>query len=99
MVVCGDTPSRHLEKTPVLVAEILSPSTRQRDLVYKRESYLQLGVRYYIVVDPEHESAELLVAEKDRFSPMVGHQLYLHDDCVVEVRLSGVFPRVDKEAS
>lgn len=42
MIVCGDPPEKHLHQPPALVAEILSPSTRQNDLTYKRERDLHV---------------------------------------------------------
>ncbi|MGC8783911.1 MAG: Uma2 family endonuclease [Armatimonadota bacterium] len=45
--------------TPDLVVEVLSPSTRLRDLFTKLEGYQQAGVRFYWVIDPE----SLLIAE------------------------------------
>ncbi len=85
LVVCADKPSRYLETTPVFVVEILSPSTRQRDLVYKRESYAQLGVRYYAIIDPEQPSVELLVLEGQHYRPAEGQLISLGDGC--EIRL------------
>jgi Uma2 family endonuclease len=38
---------------PVLAVEILSDSTRGRDLVLKREAYLRWGIGEYWIVDPE----------------------------------------------
>ncbi len=53
MVVCGGPPERHLETPPALVAEILSPATRNNDLVFKRQLYASEGVPYYLIVDPD----------------------------------------------
>ncbi|MCB9882353.1 MAG: Uma2 family endonuclease, partial [Planctomycetes bacterium] len=41
---------------PDLLIEILSPSTRARDLGLKRERYRVNGVREYWIVDPEKRS-------------------------------------------
>ena len=91
LIVCGDSPSLHLRKTPVLVAEILSPSTRQRDLVYKRESYLQLGVRYYVLVDPQRRTTELLLNDTEQYQSTESSRLQLHPDCEVEICLKELF--------
>lgn len=88
VVVCGDHPSRHLETTPIFVAEILSPSTRQRDLIYKRESYAQLGVRYYAVIDPEENSVELLALDGQHYRTAADStRLALHPECEIEIDL------------
>ncbi len=45
--------------SPDLVVEVLSPSSRPRDLLTKMQGYQQAGVPYYWVVDPEN----LFIAE------------------------------------
>lgn len=39
--------------TPTLVVEILSPSTRSRDMVDKLNTYMVSGVKEFWVVDPQ----------------------------------------------
>ena len=56
MVVCGEPPDGHMHETPGLVAEVLSDSTRQNDLTYKRQLYHREGVDAYLVVDPVAET-------------------------------------------
>jgi Uma2 family endonuclease len=48
-----DVGSQRLERTPVLVVEVLSLSTRRRDLTLKRAAYARAGVTAYWVVDPD----------------------------------------------
>lgn len=48
---------RGIEGRPDLVVEILSPSTRSRDLVRKKRLYERAGVPCYWVVDPDEEIA------------------------------------------
>ena len=64
MVVCRvDAPAgRWLESAPMLVVEVLSPSTRRGDLTRKRELYAAEGVAWYWVVDPDAPS--VLVFER-----------------------------------
>ena len=45
-----------VEGAPDLVVEILSPSTRSRDLTVKMDLYARTGVREYWIVDPEERS-------------------------------------------
>jgi len=49
-----------LTEPPVLVAEVLSPSTRRFDLKDKRELYRRTGVEHYWIVDPAGPSVEAL---------------------------------------
>jgi Uma2 family endonuclease len=59
-VVCGDREEMgvtRLEVTPVIVFEILSPSTSKKDRGLKYHLYEAAGVKYYCIVDPETKSA------------------------------------------
>src|SRR6056297_974137 len=64
-LVCGPAPEKHLEQPPTLVAEILSSSTRQNDLTYKRELYQSQGVRTYLIVDPDTRTIQQLTLSSD----------------------------------
>ena len=53
---------------PVLVIEIVSPSTRQHDLGAKRRLYYRLGVQKYVLVDrwtPSEAPVRLLGYDRD----------------------------------
>ncbi|MGH7622479.1 MAG: Uma2 family endonuclease, partial [Gemmatimonadaceae bacterium] len=41
---------------PCLVVEVLSGSTRRRDLIQKRDLYLDAGVEEYWIIDPDQET-------------------------------------------
>ena len=41
-----------MEVPPVLVAEVLSPSTRVLDLTSKRRVYAEMGIEHFWLVDP-----------------------------------------------
>jgi Uma2 family endonuclease len=45
---------------PLLVVEVLSPTTRRRDLVNKREYYLDAGVGEYWLVDGERREIRVI---------------------------------------
>ena len=63
---------KNIQGAPDLVIEILSPSTRRRDLSTKRVRYELLGVLEYWVLDPERDTATVFrrAEEKDaHFEP------------------------------
>jgi Uma2 family endonuclease len=55
-VILGDQieimTEKNVQGTPGLVVEVLSPSTKKRDLTLKRQLYDRQGVREYWIVDP-----------------------------------------------
>jgi Uma2 family endonuclease len=60
LVVCGDDIKKiRLEIPPVLIFEILSPSTHHKDRVLKYKLYQEAGVKHYCVIDPETLAAEV----------------------------------------
>jgi prevent-host-death family protein len=49
---------------PSLVVEVLSPSTRSKDMLRKLDLYLQTGVREYWMVDPDKREVMLYCFDK-----------------------------------
>ncbi len=91
LIACGHRPSTYIEETPQLVAEILSDSSRQRDLIYKREMYQELGVLYYLIVDPREARWQLLQTRDGEFVACPDLNLELHPDCRINLDLESVF--------
>lgn len=61
LLVVGDpahVTERGVEGPPLLVVEILSPSTRNVDQGVKARRYAELGVEHYWIVDPDRRSLE-----------------------------------------
>ena len=61
LLVVGDpshVTERAIEAPPLLVVEILSPSTRKQDRGIKAERYAELGVPDSWIVDPEQQAVE-----------------------------------------
>jgi Uma2 family endonuclease len=57
-----------IEGVPHLLAEILSPGTRSLDRVKKLNRYAQNGVPFYLLVDPEIDSFEVLTLNNGRYN-------------------------------
>lgn len=55
---CRD--KKFIEEPPSLVLEVLSPSTRGRDLNLKRDICENQGVKYYVIIDPETDEYTVL---------------------------------------
>lgn len=49
----------YIHGVPDLICEVLSPSTKNRDLGVKADRYLQNGVREYWILDPQNKTIEV----------------------------------------
>lgn len=94
IVVCGEVPQRHLHSAPGLVAEVLSESTRQNDLNFKRELYESEGVPTYLVIDPDSSEVTCHRHCGMRYES-TSHRdtvdVTVCDDCHVQIDVSRLF--------
>jgi Uma2 family endonuclease len=70
IVVCDEAKlqeDKACKGAPDFVAEILSPSTRTTDQVYKLKKYQEAGVREYWIIDPTSKMIEALVLDAGRY--------------------------------
>ena len=68
LVICHELDYLHLKRlegAPDLAVEILSPSTRSKDLFLKLYKYKNAGVREYWIVDPENQTVTVHLLEND----------------------------------
>ena len=59
VIVCGRGPDEYLRQPPVLVAEILNPSTERNDRTFKYQLYQRQGVSYSLLADPSERTLEV----------------------------------------
>lgn len=64
LAIIGPT---YVDGGPDLVVEVLSPSTRRRDLVQKPALYAAAGVREYWQIDPDSESITINTLRDGRY--------------------------------
>jgi Uma2 family endonuclease len=95
-VICGRRPEKHIESAPAIIAEVLSPSTRQNDLTFKRELYEKHQVQWYLIFDPEPKTITALKLSADgkyETLPDVSNPLEgtICGDCDLKIDLQRVF--------
>ena len=75
---------------PDLAVEILSPSTRSKDMILKLYKYQNAGVREYWVVDPKTRTVTVHFFEEEDYDP----KRYTFED-EIPVNISGGTCRID----
>ncbi len=70
-VVCRpyDLNAKAFDGAPDLTLEILSPSTRAKDMLLKLHKYQSAGVKEYWIVDPDHSTILVYDLRSDDFYP------------------------------
>ena len=69
IVVCDPDKIKknHIEGAPDFVVEVLSPSTRRRDITTKKEIYEKYGVKEYWIISPKDEAIEVYILRDGRY--------------------------------
>ena len=68
LVYCGELPEEDfITKPPVVIFEVLSPSTARKDRILKFALYEEAGVKYYVLVDPDRNEAEVFRLKEERY--------------------------------
>lgn len=94
-VICGKDKftEQYLDGSPDLVVEVLSPSTRKKDMTIKLDKYANAGVREYWVIDPKKETVVVYeFNEEEEFEMQIHIYTFEHqvpvgiwnDECVVD---------------
>jgi Uma2 family endonuclease len=95
LVVCKKIEKKFLDFPPVLVVEILSPSTGSKDRHEKMELYLSQKVKYYLIIDPQFKKVEVYELIHDQYLPVALNPatfiFSLHADCIAEVNLLDIW--------
>ena len=71
LVICKayDLGAKRFEGAPDMALEMLSPSTRSKDMLLKLYKYQNAGVKEYWIVDPDHETVMVYDFRDDNFYP------------------------------
>jgi len=93
LVVLGDQldilTEKNVQGAPGLIIEILSPSTRKRDLTIKRQLFDREGVREYWIVDPDRNSVAVHRRANDGAFPLAATLEAKHGEMLTSPLLPG----------
>ena len=94
LIVCGEIKKKYLDFPPVLIVEILSPSTALKDRHTKYELYEQQGVKYYLIADTDKKLIEVYELREKKYELRPANSsadFVLTADCSIAPDLSNVF--------
>jgi Uma2 family endonuclease len=95
LIVCKKIEKKFLDFTPILVAEILSPSTALKDRNVKKHIYQSQGVKYFLILNPQTKKNEIYELINDEYvlktvSPKT-FTFILQDGCKAKVDFSDIW--------
>jgi Uma2 family endonuclease len=97
LVVCDlSTNKAYLSKTPEIIFEVLSPSTKIKDRNYKSNLYAENEVKYYVLVEPAGMFAEVYELKNGQYKlegeyKDESYHFVLENGCGFEFSFSEVF--------
>ena len=95
LIVCKEIQKKFLDFPPVLVVEIISPSSAFNDRNLKKEIYLSPKVKYYLIIDPQNQKTEVWQFSEGNYIsvPVMpsNFTFALEDDCTAEVNLADIW--------
>ena len=94
LIVCGKINKKYLDFPPALVAEVLSPSTKDRDRKIKRDFYEREEVKYYLIVDINKKDIEIYELINGKYklqSYEKGFEFNLNEKCTISPLLDNVW--------
>jgi len=94
-IVCEDITSKFIETTPKIIFEVLSPSTKKVDRNRKYNLFQEKGVKYYILVEPKGNFAEVyeLVNGYYKLKGELTEEIFIFDldECKIEFNFKNIF--------
>lgn len=92
IVICCDNDDRDfIYNTPAIAVEILSTSTKEKDKFLKYNKYLEAGLPFYIIVDPEKEEMIIYRLEEGEYIEMKDENIVLENGCSLQINRKKVF--------
>ena len=99
-LICNETNSSYITKSPLIVVEIISKSTAKRDEKYKFEIYKEERVPYYVLVYPNDLKAKIYKLEGNKYIKEGDFSLERYKfnglECMVSIDFKAVFKKFRK---
>jgi Uma2 family endonuclease len=83
MIICGETSDSYLEFPPVLIIEIISPSSVKKDRVIKFDLYREQGVKYYLMADYTKKTIEVFELIDNYYKQVERNTFLVDKNCEV----------------
>lgn len=105
LAICDEIDTCWLEPNhlPMMIFEILSPSTSKKDMGIKYRLYEEAGVKYYCIVDPHKTSVSVFVIKKDKYGDgdemHDGRMRFDLEPCEIELDFGKIFKRLKNSQS
>jgi Uma2 family endonuclease len=94
VVICNQT-GKYITSPPVIVVELLSPSTALKDRNLKYEIYEEQGVPYYIIIDPATKQYHIFVLKEGRFTEQNTNTSFsISRDCSITINLQEILAAI-----
>ena len=95
-IFCEKPQKQYFSKTPILIVEVLSKATAQKDMTVKFDLYEKEQVGCYIMIEPDTQKVEIyeLVDEKYKLVKSLqdkGVYSYKNDKCSVTIDFENIF--------
>ena len=100
LVVCKEDLLSNVKKTPKLIVEVISKSTKLKDETIKKEIYEKEGVGVYILIYPDILKAKVYVLEKGKYQNkgMFVDEIFktFIEDCEININFDKVFKKAKR---
>jgi Uma2 family endonuclease len=84
LVVSGEINKKFLDFAPLLVVEILAPSTALKDRHTKFSNYESQKIKYYLIVSPDTEEVEVYELKNDNYELQQNGRSFKYDFSFVD---------------
>jgi Uma2 family endonuclease len=95
LIVCSKIEKKYLDFPPVLVVEVLSPSTAAKDRGEKMELYQINAVKYYLIADPQFNKTELYELKNGVYEPVAinptSYKFIFEEGCVADTNFANIW--------